>query len=106
MLFAALEAQLGQMSIRQLANARASIEGTVIDGVFDEGLDVATLGDAGMRTSRPSFTCVTADLPPGVDGGTPVEVRVHGRAIAFRVAPQGRVDLLELGQTELDLELP
>lgn len=100
----------GLALIRRFANAVATFaDGTQVDGIFTREAASALLSGLPINTRETDFSCVTAELPAGVIGGSRVAL-VMGDALTaapmrYRVTRGGRTDDHEDGTTVLQLEL-
>jgi hypothetical protein len=107
-LFAASMARLGKSVVGRLANAQATFSGVAVTGLFDNRPTVATLGDFQAQARAPSFSCLTADLPAGVNDGSLLTLAMLTNVAAvvgsYAVAHGGRTDYAETGLTTLDLQ--
>jgi len=79
--FAALEARVNASVFSRMANASALLGGVSVDGIFDGGYQLATVGAAGMAGSLPSFTVPTGAVPVN-----PVGLPLTINAIAYTIA--------------------
>lgn len=96
--FAAIAAQLGQVTTAVLSDAVATFGTEAVAGIFDDSRATAQVGNIGMATRVPFFTCDTVDLPAGAEIGRHVSIG----GVLYTIAD--RDDLSQLGQTVLELE--
>lgn len=62
--FAALEARVNQAIISRLANATATVNGTLVQGLFQNAHSFQHYGDQiGYESAMPMLTLFTADVP-------------------------------------------
>ncbi len=71
--FAALESRLNTAVLSRLSNAAVTVDGAEVNGIFDNGYDLATVGLSGMASTQPTFTLSTSSVPAS-PVGTPVVV--------------------------------
>ena len=66
--FAALESRVNSSVFNRLSNAVATLNGTEVQGIFDNDYDAAGVGLSGMAGSTPVFKLATNLVPPSSVG--------------------------------------
>lgn len=98
--FAELESRVNSAVFKHLSNAIATFaSGEQVSGIFDDAHARGDVGMLSMADSRPTFTLLTADIPPAVrnwfalylnpdlSDGEPdaVDLRLVLRGVTYRV---------------------
>lgn len=79
--FAALEARLNMAVFTHISNTTATLAGVAVDGIFDNGYALGSVGPFGMASTQPTLTLATANVPASPEGQAAV---VNG--VAYIVA--------------------
>lgn len=70
--FAALESRLNTAVFAHLSNSAATLNGVGVEGIFDNGYELASVGLSGMASTHPVFTLASASVPTNPVGMTVV----------------------------------
>lgn len=66
--FAALEDRVNNAVLSRLSNMVATVNGTSLDVIFDNGFALGSVGPFGMASTTPQITLQTNVVPPAVVG--------------------------------------
>jgi len=61
--FAALEARVNAAVFKRLSNTQATVDGIVVDAIFDNAYQLGDVGGSGMASTAPVLTLATTDVP-------------------------------------------
>lgn len=81
--FAALESRVNDAVFAHLCNAVASVNGTPVDAIFDNGYSAGSVGIVGVASTQPTLSVATAFVPTNPVGlnavvnGTTYTIAAH-----------------------------